>query len=206
VRSSTAAIAGRGVIVVIIAFVLGLVVLAKGFDDNTVSAGGGGSATTTTVPATTTTAPAQTTTTEVNKASFTVLVANGSGISGAAGRKTEELKGQGFTMAPAGNAKAQVATTAVYYIAGYEGPGAAVAQVLQVQPQAMPNPPPTDLGQAQVLVLLGKDIASDAPGQVTTTTAKAAATTAKAAATTATTKASTGTTAKPANTTTTKKS
>jgi hypothetical protein len=94
----------------------------------------------------------------------------------------------------------------VYFIAGYEGPGAAVAQVLQVQPQAMPNPPPTDLGQAQVLVLLGKDIASDAPGQVTTTTAKAAATTAKAAATTATTKASTGTTAKPANTTTTKKS
>jgi hypothetical protein len=203
VRSSTAAIASRGVIVVIIAFVVGLVVLAKGFDDNSVSAGGGGGATTTTAPATTTTAPAQTTTTEVNKASFTVLVANGSGISGAAGRKTEELKGQGFTMAPAGNSKAQVATTAVYFIAGYEGAGAAVAQVLQVQPQAMPNPAPTDLGQAQVLVVLGKDIASDAPGSVTTTTAKAAATTAK---TTATTKASTATTAKAANTTTTKKS
>jgi hypothetical protein len=203
VRSSTAAIASRGVIVVVVAFVLGLLVLAKGFDDNSVSAGGGATATTTTVPAPTTTTAAQTTTTEVNKASFTVLVANGSGISGAAGRKTEELKGQGFTMAPAGNAKAQVATTAVYYIAGYEAAGAAVAQVLQVQPQAMPNPPPTELGQAQVLVVLGKDIASDAPGQVTTTSAKAAATTAK---TTATTKASTPTTAKPGNSTTTKKS
>jgi hypothetical protein len=203
VRSSTAAIAGRGVIVVIIAFVLGLLVLAKGFDDNSVSAGGGGTATTTTVPAPTTTAPAQTTTTEVNKASFTVVVANGSGISGAAGRKTEELKGQGFTMAPAANSKAQVATTAVYFIAGYEAAGAAVAQVLQVQPQAMPAAPPADLGQAQVLVLLGKDIASDAPGQAPTTTAKAAATTAKPA--TATTKAP-ATTAKAANTTTTKKS
>jgi len=177
---------GRGVIVVVIALVLGILILKNGFSSSA-SPGGSSSAshatTTTTAVAGTTTAAAPPTT-AVDKSKFTVIVANASGISGAAGRLTDKMKSDGYVMAPATTAKAQQSQSAVYFISGYDAQGADVAAYLNIQgAQPMPSPPPVDIGQAQVLVMEGKDIASSASS--TATTAKASSsTTAKPPATT----------------------
>jgi hypothetical protein len=164
--------AARGVLVVVIAALLGILILKNGFDSSASVDTGGSGATTTTVAATTT--AAATTTTTVNKASFTVLVANASGTQGAAGRLSDKMKADGFTMAQPVTATAKADTTKVYFLSGYEAAAASVASYLAVgAPEAMPEPKPVaDLGQAQVLVVEGRDIASSAATpQPTTTTA-----------------------------------
>jgi hypothetical protein len=164
--------AARGVLVVVIAALLGILILKNGFDSSA-SVNTGGSASTTTAPAATSTTIATTTTT-VNKASFTVLIANASGTQGAAGRLTEKMQADGFTMAQPVTATGKADTTKVYYLSGYEAAAATVASYLAVGPaEPMPEPKPVaDLGQAQVLVVEGRDIASSAATpQPTTTTA-----------------------------------
>ncbi len=163
--------AARGVLVVIVAALLGVLILKN--IDSSASVDTGGSTSTTTAAAATTTTIATTTTT-VNKASFTVLVANASGTQGAAGRLTEKMQTDGFTVAQPVTATTKVDTTAVYYLSGYEAAANSVASYLAVgAPQPMPEPKPVaDLGQAQVLVVEGRDIASSASTpQATTTTA-----------------------------------
>src|SRR5437870_3175894 len=108
--------AARGVLVVVIAALLGILILKNGFDSSATVDTGGSTATTSTAPATTTTVAATTTT--VSKASFTVLVANASGTQGAAGRLTDKMKADGFTMAPPGTATAKADTTKVYFLSG----------------------------------------------------------------------------------------
>jgi hypothetical protein len=164
--------AARGVLVVVIAALLGILILKNGFDSSASVDTGGSGATTTTATATSTTIA--TTTTTVNKASFTVLVANASGTQGAAGRLSEKMQTDGFTMAQPVTATAKSDTTKVYYLSGYEAAAASVASYLAVgAPEPMPEPKPVaDLGQAQVLVVEGRDIASSAATpQPTTTTA-----------------------------------
>jgi hypothetical protein len=80
----------------------------------------------------------------------------------------------GFVMAEPVTATTKIDTTVVYYLSGYEAAANAVASYLAVgAPQPMPEPKPVpDLGQAQVLVNEGRDIASSAATpQATTTTA-----------------------------------
>jgi hypothetical protein len=163
--------AARGVLVVIIAALLGILIL-KNFDDSSANVDAGGAATTTTAPATTTTVAATTTT--VNKASFTVLVGNASGTQGAAGRLTEKMQTDGFTMAQPVTATSKSDTTKVYFLSGYEAAAASVASYLAVgAPEPMPEPKPVqDLGQAQVLVIEGRDIASSSATPQPTTTTK----------------------------------
>ena len=165
--------AARGVLVVVVAALLGILILKNGFDSSASVSTGGSTATTTTTPATSTTIA--TTTTAVDKASFTVLVANASGTSGAAGRLSDKMQADGYTVAQPVTATAKVDTTSVYYLSGYEAAAQSVASYLAVGPPApMPEPKPVaDLGQAQVLVVEGRDIASSAATpQQTTTTAK----------------------------------
>ena len=177
--------AARGVLVVVIIALLGFLILKNVDSGATVEAGTGGSQPTTTAPApTSTTVAATTTTAPLN--SFVVVVANASGTSGAAKRKSDAMKNDGFQMADPVTNNTKADTTTVYYLSGYEGAAARVAQYLNISDvQPMPTPPPVPLGQAQVLVNLGRDIASDNPTQVTTTTAKPTSTTAKPASTTA---------------------
>jgi hypothetical protein len=164
--------AARGVLVVVIAALLGILILKNGFDSSASVNTGGSGATTTTAAATSTTIA--TTTTTVNKASFTVLVANASGTQGAAGRLSDKMKADGFTMAAPVTATGKSDTTKVYYLSGYEAAAGSVASYLAVgAPEPMPEPKPVaDLGQAQVLVVEGRDIASSAatPQPTTTTT------------------------------------
>jgi len=143
--------AARGAVVVIVAVLLGVWILTK------------------TVP-TTAAAPA---TTAVDKASFTVIVANASGTSGAAGRKSDAMKADGYQVAEPVTNQTKSDTTTIFYLSGYEAAAQNVAAYLNISDiQPMPTPPPVDLGQAQVLVNLGRDIASEAATQVTTTTVK----------------------------------
>ena len=91
-----------------------------------------------------------------------VLVANASGVSGAAGGQTTSIQGGGYQTLEATNAAETVATTVVHPVAGYEAEAAALAAQIGAPPesvQPMPEPPPVDLATANVLVLLGTDLA-----------------------------------------------
>ena len=96
-----------------------------------------------------------------------VLVANGSGVQGAAGRATESLLGQGYNALSPVNAESQ-SETRLYYAVGFEADAQAIAQLLSAPPDRlapMIDPPPggVDLRGANVLVLLGPDEVSQ-PG------------------------------------------
>jgi hypothetical protein len=117
------------------------------------------SAPTTTLPPTTTLAP-------INKTGYKILVANASGVPASPGQLTIALKGQGFIVEPATNAShvfRDEATTRVLYLAGNEENATSVARVLGgVCIEPMVTPVPTErasLGEASVLVMLGKDLA-----------------------------------------------
>ena len=217
-RSAGAAM-GRGVLLLAIALVIGIVLL-NATDDQPpgthVAAGSrsGDSSgdnrdkpkVTTTIGPTTTTLPAR------QPADVKVIVANASDVKGAAGKATEQLKAAKYNaLAPANSTKLDA--SAVYFTAGFDREAAAVATALGLPApsvKALPTPPPVDVKTANVLVMLGVDHAprfAAANGATTTTAAAAAgATTTTARNNTAGGPASTTTTAKAAVTTTTAKS
>ena len=94
-----------------------------------------------------------------------MFVANGAGIQGAAGKAADTLKAAGY-VAVAGNSPNRVQTTTVYYTEGFQAEAQAVAASLGAPPEAvqpMPTPPPVaDIQGAQVLVVLGPDVAAPA--------------------------------------------
>jgi hypothetical protein len=91
-----------------------------------------------------------------------VLVVNASGVQGAAAAQAEAIAGGGYQVLPAANAPAEVGATQVFATAGYEADAAALAAAIGAPPESvapMPEPPPLDLTGAQVLVVLGPDLA-----------------------------------------------
>ena len=157
---STAAI-----IIAVLAVVGGFLILRSLRDDSGTAATE--TTTTTTVVVETTAAPttAPPTTIPVVKEGATVVVANASGVNGAAGQLTTALEGDGYTMAKATNATAKTEVTTVHYnpanpnalavattLAATLG-GAAVSEVPSVAPiegGALPT-------GVDVLVMLGAD-------------------------------------------------
>lgn len=130
-------------------------------------------ATTTTVPPpvtdeTTTTVPP---TVEVVTEGAKVVVANASGVNGAAGRLTDRLAAVGFDMVAATNSAdtvSNLATTQIYYDASVEAArvvadslrqvlGGGDIEVLEVTVPALTAS--GELGEADVLVLMGDDVA-----------------------------------------------
>ena len=121
-------------------------------------------------------------TTLPTRTGFKILVANASGITGSAGQMSTALQSENFIVTQPINADATIgkqSVTIVYYVAGYEGGATAVADILggvQIQPVATPAPVEGgSLGEAQVLVLLGTDLAGKLlpgalPGSTTETT------------------------------------
>jgi hypothetical protein len=127
---------------------------------------------TTVAPAPTTTVPPTTTTTiPLVTDGATVVIANASGINGAAGRMTDAIEGAGFTVGEAtssSDAVGQLETTQVYY-----DPDAAAAQAVAESVRALlgggdielvelgvPAPVESgDIGDATVLVMMGNDVA-----------------------------------------------
>jgi len=89
-----------------------------------------------------TTAPPAVTTTTLPPAhpanQVSVVVANGAGVAGLAGRIRGQLNTAGYNTAkPAVNAPSNVATSAVYYVPGYQPDGLAVAAALSLAPASV---------------------------------------------------------------------
>ncbi len=138
-----------------------------------------GSASTTTTP---TTAPAHptTTTTTIPPSKVPVLVANASGVSGAAAAVSTQLQPGGWDLLPPVNASAQVTVSHVYYLAGFEAPAAAIATSLHL-PAGSVAPyttaaPISSIGTAEVAVVVGPELADSATTPTTTSTTVAATT------------------------------
>jgi hypothetical protein len=176
--------ASRGIILVVVGVVLGLILLAKGggigFDDDSsdVTIDTEDAAATTTT-ASTTTVP----TTDRPPQSVKVVVANGSDVSGLAAKTAEFLAQTGYTSTVVTDSESQVSATVVYFAPGFESSAQAIARDLglpETQVQALPpgaklaGEQPTDAG---VIVQLGPEVAAKVGVTTATTIAGGTATT-----------------------------
>lgn len=159
----------KGGILVIVALVIGVVLLRD--DDASVAEVSVGADDTATVDDGTAVEPGDgddvdatsTTTMAVRPPSeVKVLVANGSGVTGAANAQTDALQALGYVTATPTNAQ-RVPATVVYYTVGYEAEAAMLAESLGVGANAvtpLPTPAPVeDMELSNVLVIVGPDLA-----------------------------------------------
>jgi len=152
------------IVLAVVAVVVGFLILNNITDDGGSSSSGEPVATTPDTVANTV-ADTTTTTTEppLVTEGATVIVANASGVPGSAGRMTDELAAQGFTMGTATNATSTgLEESIVYYdpgIAAAQSVADSVARVMGgLTVETVPTPPPIDGGSlngAGVLVMLG---------------------------------------------------
>ncbi len=118
-----------------------------------------------------------------------MLVANASGVSGAAATVSNRLQVQGWNLLAPVNASARVPTSHVYYVAGQQQVADAIATSLRL-PAGDVAPyttaaPITTIGTAEVVVVVGPDLAT--PSSSATTTTAPARTTSTTARTTSST-------------------
>jgi len=155
-----------GVVLIVAAVIIGMVLLFRGLStaEDVMVSEPDAQATSTTLDrdAPPPTDVAQTTVPSVPEPeSVTVVVANGSGVSGLAGSTTETLAADGFVTLPATDALTSAASTRVYYTPDNEGAATAVALALDLPTGAVAplpaSPPVSDVGTAQVVVVLGSD-------------------------------------------------
>lgn len=157
----------RGIAVLVVAVLIGIVLLMKAGDSgsgtNTAAPG-----TTTTMASTTTTPDNTTSTTKVVKgdnepSSVDVLVLNGSGKAGVAKSNSDTIGQSGFNMLTPANAASIQAETAVYYADGYQSDAEAVASALGLPSSVVDAMPSTSPGPgadaANVVVVLGQNVA-----------------------------------------------
>ncbi|MCB0988600.1 MAG: LytR C-terminal domain-containing protein [Microthrixaceae bacterium] len=182
----------RGLAVLAVAVVVGLLLLlTSGGDGGTqVAAGGDGGPVTTidisglgdTEPGeVTTTTPDQTTTSSSAPTDGTrdpgevkVLVLNGGGPAGTARSTSDTIGEKGYVMQPPSNAASNVTSTTVYYADGYQAEAEAVALVIGKAASAVKAMPSTTVGpgadKANVVVVLGPDTAPASSGSTTSST------------------------------------
>jgi hypothetical protein len=161
----------RGVALVVVAVVIGLLLLrdddsastqvAVGTDGSGEVADGGEvdpDAGDDTVTSTTSTTVALRPPSEVK-----VLVANGSGVNGAAGGTTDALEALGYVTGTPANAE-RVPSTVVYFTEGYEPEAEALTEAVGAAATAVtPMPavaPVDDLQLANILVVIGPELAT----------------------------------------------
>jgi len=118
-------------------------------------AAGGAGATTTTLPPTTVAArpPSE----------VTIRVLNATDVVGAAGSQSEILQQNGYQAVEPDDAGMTLETTKVLYAAGYEQEAAEMARAINSPPdalEAIAEPPQVDPAGANLVVLLGADLAS----------------------------------------------
>ena len=154
------AAAGRALVLLFVAVVLGVVVL-QALDNGTsnraqqvkttTSRPKGGRTTTTTTKAVLR-PPAQ----------VIVVALNGAGVKGVGATVTSQLKKVQYNVLSPDNTKAPVKASSVYYTAGYEGEAREVAKTLGLAASsvaALPTPAPsTNIRTANVVVVVGPDL------------------------------------------------
>jgi hypothetical protein len=138
-----------------------------------------------------------------------VLPTNGTSTAGAGTAIFTRLKQAGYNVLAATNTTSPAATSNVFYNPGFEREARVVAQLLGLPDsavQAMPTPPPvSDTRGADVIVVVGPDLARTAnPTSASSPPTTARRTTATTARPVTPTTAHTATTAKPLTTTTVK--
>lgn len=168
--AGTAAV--RGALLILVAIALGIALLAATDDDDTTGvAADDDSAEVDTPRATTpdpgagtaTTAPPPTTPQARPAAEVRVLVANGSGVAGLATRYKDQLAGAGYNALAPVNTTSRPLPSVVYFAPGFDAEAAALAAALAPAPPvaAMPAEPPVEqLGEADVLVVVGPELAT----------------------------------------------
>ncbi len=163
-RFNTSATGVRRAIVLVFAIIFGIVLINSIRTGSVVSS-------TSTLPSTSTVnltvPPVSTTTTSLpSPTSFTVQVANGSQVPNAAGHFTNILRNMGYTVLAARDTISPETSSYVYYLPGAKADAIEVAGALQIPTSsvaAMPaTPPVATMGTAEVLVVLGPTIASQA--------------------------------------------
>ena len=154
----------------LVAFVV-ITVLVLGVIHPTTSGTVAGTSVSTTTTATT---HPTTTTTTVPPSHVPVLVANASGITGAAGAVSTQLQTAGWDVLPPVNASTQVTKSNVYYVAGQQKAAEAVATTLKLPASAVvpytTSAPVSAIGTAEVLVVVGPDLADKSAATSTTST------------------------------------
>lgn len=166
----------RGAALVVVAVLLGLVLLRNGLDtsevvtssngDDTSTDGGDGGGDDGADEETTTTLAAR------SPAEVAVVVLNGTSVSGAAGKYSTAIGSAGYQMLDPGDAATKIPATQVFFTPGFEREAAAVALAAgapaTVIPAPLPTPPPGEVGAANVVLVIGADLASLTPTTVTT--------------------------------------
>jgi hypothetical protein len=156
----------RGLALILVAVVLGVVLLRS--TDHTPSLAATSTprkatTTTTSTPASTGSSTSTTTaTTGHDPSKVAILVANGSGKTGAAAKVAQGLAASNYVLKPSTNTKTPASASVVYYTAGYDADAKAIARLLTPQPatQAMPTTlPVANLAGANVLVVVAADLA-----------------------------------------------
>ena len=162
----------RGIALIATAVIIGLFVLRNGFDapeggdivapvdESTATTAASGGASDGGESPGTTAAPAARPPAEV-----TVIVANTTTVSGAAGAMSDTLAGLSYQTAGPTDADPELQNTQVLFAEGFQAEAAALAAAIQAPPesvQALPDPPPVDPAGAQVVVMLGADLAAAA--------------------------------------------
>ena len=146
-----------GVVIVVVAVIIGLILLGKGYGAHESEVDGAGSST----PKTTVVQTSTTTIVGNPPASVKVKVVNATNTVGLATRTRDMLQVRGYTQVSVGDSpKAQERTT-ILYTPGAEADAQNVAKALGLDASAvqpMPEPPPVSPGDATVLVMAGLDI------------------------------------------------
>jgi hypothetical protein len=169
-------VVARAAALVVLAVALGVILLnvgtraPSGF--STTLAPPTSSTTTTTVARSHSSSTTTSTTAPLVRSAVKVLVANGSSVNGAAAGYASLLSHQGWgTLTPV-TADAKVATTVIYYASGQQVGAADIASSLGLPPASVQalsaSTPVAGTAGASVVVLLGADLASKAPGTTTT--------------------------------------
>lgn len=190
-RSSSGLNAGRAAFLLAVAVVLGIILLNATDDEPSTSVA---STTDTTVPSEQATSTLPTTTIVTlpprAPADVKVIAANGTDVKGVAKKATDALKAAGYNVLSPTDASAKAPASAVYYAAEYTREANAVATGLGIPPtsvQPIPTPPPVaDPRGANVVVVIGPELAAQLTGPTATssTTAARSGTTAKTTTTT----------------------
>lgn len=159
----------RGAALVVVAVLVGLLLLRNGLDTSEVvtsskgddSSEGSGEGDGDGAETTSTTIAVR------SPAEVTVIVLNGTSVGGAAGKYSVAIGTAGYQMLESGNATTKIPTTQVYFAEGFELEAAAVALAAgapaTVTPAALPTPPPGEIGAANVVVVIGADLADLTP-------------------------------------------
>lgn len=159
----------RGVALIALAVVLGIILLRATeapdvFDASSEGRfGAGGSSTTiTTAPSQQTSMP-PTTLETIDPSTITVLVANGGGVAGLAASLTEQIAAEGYQTVDPTDSR-PVDSSIVYYTTGFEDAAESLAALFDPAPEVAPLPDPSpvdDLETANVVLVAGAELAPE---------------------------------------------